>query len=100
MGNLVLTQKVNPLIKKLYRSMIGSFLYLSASSPDIMFSVCMCAHFRANPKELHEKAVKIILRYLRTTLVLVCGIPKVHISSCLVILIWTLPGVKLVERAQ
>ena len=29
----------------LYRSMIGSLLYLTASRPDIMFSVCMCAKF-------------------------------------------------------
>ena len=30
---------------KQYRGMIGSLLYLSASRPDIMFSVCMCARF-------------------------------------------------------
>ncbi|GJY14079.1 retrovirus-related pol polyprotein from transposon TNT 1-94 [Tanacetum coccineum] len=28
-----------------YRGMIGSLLYLTASRPDIMFSVCLCAHF-------------------------------------------------------
>ena len=37
-------------IKK-YWGMIGSFLYLSASRPDIMFSECMCARFQSNPKE-------------------------------------------------
>jgi len=37
-------------IKK-YRGMIVSLLYLSASRPDIMFSVCMCARFQENPKE-------------------------------------------------
>jgi hypothetical protein len=31
--------------QKVYRSMIGSLLYLCASRPDIMFSVCMCAKF-------------------------------------------------------
>ena len=45
--------------------MIGSFLYLTASRPDIMFSVCKCAHFQANPKESHLSAVKRILRYLK-----------------------------------
>ena len=35
---------------KVYRSMIGSLLYLCASRPDIMLSVCMCARFQANPK--------------------------------------------------
>lgn len=28
-----------------YRGMIGSLLYLTASRPDIMFSVCLCARF-------------------------------------------------------
>src|SRR6266508_3138429 len=56
-----------PVDQKLYRSMIGSLLYLTASRPDIMFSVCMCARYQANPKESHEKAVKRILRYLRYT---------------------------------
>ena len=32
---------------KLYRSMIGSLLYLTASRPDIMFSVCLCARFQS-----------------------------------------------------
>ena len=47
--------------------MIGSFLYLTASRPDIMFSICMCARFQANPKESHLSAVKRILRYLKHT---------------------------------
>ncbi|KAL4366735.1 hypothetical protein GQ457_05G021070 [Hibiscus cannabinus] len=52
---------------KLYRSMIGSLLYLTASRPDIMFSVCLCARFQANPKESHLKAMKRIFRYLQDT---------------------------------
>ncbi|KAL4383655.1 hypothetical protein GQ457_15G018400 [Hibiscus cannabinus] len=52
---------------KLYRSMIGLFLYLTASRPDIMFSGCLCARFQANPKESHLKAVKRIFRYLQDT---------------------------------
>jgi hypothetical protein len=50
--------------QKVYRSMIGSLLYLSASRPDIMLLVCMCARFQANPKEVHLSAVKRIMRYL------------------------------------
>ena len=50
--------------QKVYRSMIGSLLYLCASRPDIMLSVCMCVRFQANPKECHLVAVKKILRYL------------------------------------
>ncbi|WVZ80284.1 LOW QUALITY PROTEIN: hypothetical protein U9M48_027775 [Paspalum notatum var. saurae] len=50
-----------------YRPIIGSLLYLCASRPDIMFSVCMCARFQADPKESHLTAVKRILRYLKHT---------------------------------
>jgi hypothetical protein len=50
--------------QKVYQSMIGSLLYLCASRPDIMLSVCMCARFQANPKEVHLRAVKRIMRYL------------------------------------
>jgi hypothetical protein len=46
------------------RSMIGSLLYLCASRPDIMLSVCICARFQSNPKECHLMAMKHILRYL------------------------------------
>ncbi|XP_075479001.1 secreted RxLR effector protein 161-like [Primulina tabacum] len=50
-----------------YRSIIGSLLYLSASRPDIMFSVCLCARYQADPKVTHLKAVKRILRYISGT---------------------------------
>ncbi|KAH9648505.1 hypothetical protein KPL70_025607 [Citrus sinensis] len=43
---------------KTYRGMIGSLLYLTASRPDIMFSVCLCARFQSCPKESHMLAVK------------------------------------------
>ena len=61
---------------KVYRSMIGSLLYLCASRPDIMLSVCMCARFQATPKESHHKAVKHILRYLAHTPTLGLWYPK------------------------
>jgi hypothetical protein len=50
--------------RKVYWSMIESLLYLCASRPDIMLSVCMCARFQADPKEVHLRAVKRIMRYL------------------------------------
>ncbi|KAC9702930.1 hypothetical protein E3N88_45366 [Mikania micrantha] len=51
----------------LYRCMIGSLMYLTASRPDIMFATCVCARFQAAPKESHLIAVKIIFRYLQGT---------------------------------
>jgi hypothetical protein len=52
----------------LYRSMIGSLLYLTASRPDIAFSVGVCARFQANPKESHLTVVKHIITYVNDTL--------------------------------
>ncbi|GKC23778.1 uncharacterized mitochondrial protein-like protein [Tanacetum coccineum] len=49
----------------LYRSMIGSLMYLTSSKPDIMFAVCTCARFQVTPKTLQLLAVKRIFRYLK-----------------------------------
>ncbi|KAJ9566485.1 hypothetical protein OSB04_002451 [Centaurea solstitialis] len=48
-----------------YRSMIGSLMYLTASRPDIMFAVCVCARFQVRPKDSHFQAVKRIFRYVK-----------------------------------
>ncbi|GJV93145.1 putative ribonuclease H-like domain-containing protein, partial [Tanacetum coccineum] len=48
-----------------YRSMIGSLMYLTASRPDIMFAVCACSRFQVTPKSSHLSAVKRIFRYLK-----------------------------------
>ncbi|CAJ2668748.1 unnamed protein product [Trifolium pratense] len=50
--------------EKEYRGMIGSLLYLTASRPDIVFAVGLCARFQTSPRESHLTAVKIIFRYL------------------------------------
>ncbi|GJV85070.1 putative ribonuclease H-like domain-containing protein, partial [Tanacetum coccineum] len=49
----------------LYRSMIGSLMYLTSSRPDIMFVVCAYARFQVTPKVSHLHAVKRIFRYLK-----------------------------------
>jgi hypothetical protein len=66
-GNLDSDASGNMVDQKLYRSMIGSLLYMTASRPDVMFSVCMCARFHASPRESHLKATKRILRYSKHT---------------------------------
>ncbi|GKG22164.1 uncharacterized mitochondrial protein-like protein, partial [Tanacetum coccineum] len=49
----------------LYRSMIGSLMYLTSFRPDIMFVVCACTRFQVTPKVSHLYAIKRIFRYLQ-----------------------------------
>ena len=51
----------------LYRSMIGCLLFLTASRPDIAFSVGVCSRFQSNPKISHLNAVKTIIKYVSGT---------------------------------
>ncbi|GJS78941.1 putative ribonuclease H-like domain-containing protein [Tanacetum coccineum] len=44
-------------------SMIGCLMYLTASRPDIMFAVCLCARFQVTPKVSHLHAVKRIFSF-------------------------------------
>nr|GEW67836.1 uncharacterized mitochondrial protein AtMg00810-like [Tanacetum cinerariifolium] len=60
----------------IYRSMIGSVMYLTSSRPDIMFAVCACARFQVTLKVSHLHAVKRIFRYLKGKLNLGLWYPK------------------------
>nr|GFC48158.1 uncharacterized mitochondrial protein AtMg00810-like [Tanacetum cinerariifolium] len=60
----------------LYRSMIGSLMYLTGSRPDIMYAVCACSRFQVTPKTSHLQAVKMIFRYLKGQLKLGLWYPK------------------------
>ena len=53
--------------QSLYRSMIGSLLYLTTSRPDIAFAVRACARYQAEPKVSHIYHVKRILKYVSGT---------------------------------
>jgi hypothetical protein len=57
-GHVDLNKRGKSVDQKAYRSMIGSLLYLCASRPNIMLSVCMCARFQSDPRECHLVAVK------------------------------------------
>nr|GEX73128.1 hypothetical protein [Tanacetum cinerariifolium] len=57
----------------IYRSMIGSLMYLTSSRPDIMFAVYACARFQVTPKASHLHAVKRIFSYLKG---------KPHLGGC------------------
>ena len=60
----LLGKSVDP---SLYRSMIGSLLYLTASKSDICYSVGVCARYQVNPKESHMTTLKRIIKYVKTT---------------------------------
>jgi hypothetical protein len=66
-GHVDLNKGGKSVDQKAYRSMIGTLLYLCASRPDIILSVCMCARYQSDPKECHLVGVKRILRYLVAT---------------------------------
>ncbi|GJV52781.1 putative ribonuclease H-like domain-containing protein [Tanacetum coccineum] len=59
---LVKDEEANDVDVHLYRSMIGSLMYVTASRPDIMFAVCACSRFQVAPKTSHLSAVKRIFR--------------------------------------
>nr|GEV61437.1 retrovirus-related Pol polyprotein from transposon TNT 1-94 [Tanacetum cinerariifolium] len=79
------TETKKPLVKDeeatdvdvhLYRSMIGSLMYLTASRHDIMYVVCACSRFHVTLKTLHLQAVQRIFRYLKGQPKLGLGYPR------------------------
>ena len=66
-GSLDSDASGNMVDQKMYRSIIRSLLYVTASRSDVKFSVCMCARFQTSLRESHLKATKRILRYLKHT---------------------------------
>ena len=69
-------EKSKSIDSTMYRGMMGSFLYLIASRPDIMYSVCLCAKFQSCLKESHLSVVKRILKYLKGTMDIGLWYPK------------------------
>ncbi|GJU79919.1 retrovirus-related pol polyprotein from transposon TNT 1-94 [Tanacetum coccineum] len=57
-----------PVDQTRFRSMVGSLMYLTASRPDLVFAVCMCARYQASPTKKHLEALKRVFRYLRGTI--------------------------------
>nr|GEW89700.1 uncharacterized mitochondrial protein AtMg00810-like [Tanacetum cinerariifolium] len=51
-----------------FRNMVGSLMYLTASRPDLIFAVCMCARYQASPTKKHLEALKQVFRYLKGTI--------------------------------
>ncbi|GJX64851.1 retrovirus-related pol polyprotein from transposon TNT 1-94 [Tanacetum coccineum] len=57
-----------PVDQTRFRSMVGSLMYLTASRPDLVFALCMCARYQASPTKKHLEALKRVFRYLRGTI--------------------------------
>ncbi|GJU48581.1 retrovirus-related pol polyprotein from transposon TNT 1-94 [Tanacetum coccineum] len=65
-----------PVDQTQYRSMIGSLMYLTASRPDLVFVVCMCARYQSKPTKRHLEAVKRVFWYLQGTINMGLWYPK------------------------
>nr|GEV58248.1 hypothetical protein [Tanacetum cinerariifolium] len=59
-----------------FQGMVGSLMYLTASRPDLIFSVCMCARYQAKPTKKHLKVIKRVFWYLQGTINLGLYVPR------------------------
>ncbi|GKC22906.1 retrovirus-related pol polyprotein from transposon TNT 1-94 [Tanacetum coccineum] len=58
----------NPVDQTQFRGVVGSLMYLTASRPDLVFVVYMCARYQAEPTKKHLEAIKRVFWYLRGTI--------------------------------
>ncbi|GJR43040.1 retrovirus-related pol polyprotein from transposon TNT 1-94 [Tanacetum coccineum] len=65
-----------PVDQTRYRGMVGCLMYLTASRPDLVFAVCMCARYQSKPTKKHLEAVKRIFRYIQGTINMGLWYPK------------------------
>nr|GFB75884.1 retrovirus-related Pol polyprotein from transposon TNT 1-94 [Tanacetum cinerariifolium] len=57
-----------PVDQTRFRNMVGFLMYLTASRPDLVFVVCMCARYQAKPTKKHLEALKQVFWYLKGTI--------------------------------
>nr|GEV37745.1 retrovirus-related Pol polyprotein from transposon TNT 1-94 [Tanacetum cinerariifolium] len=57
-----------PVNQTRFQGTVGSVMYLTASRPDLVFAVCMCARYQAKPTKKHLEVIKQVFRYLRGTI--------------------------------
>ncbi|GJV26388.1 hypothetical protein Tco_1379083 [Tanacetum coccineum] len=70
-----------PVDQTRFRGMVGSLMYLTASRPDLVFAVCMCARYQAKPTKKHFEAIKCVFRYLKGTINMGLWYPKDNLVS-------------------
>ncbi|GJZ93542.1 retrovirus-related pol polyprotein from transposon TNT 1-94 [Tanacetum coccineum] len=71
----------SPVDQTRFRGMVGSLMYLTASRPDLVFAVCMCARYQAKPTKKHFEAIKRVFRYLKGTINMGLWYPKDNAMS-------------------
>ncbi|KAJ8760964.1 hypothetical protein K2173_022002 [Erythroxylum novogranatense] len=64
---LVKKEENDEVDRKNFRSMIGCLMYITATRPDVLYSVSLLSRFLSDPGKQHVIAVKRILRYLKGT---------------------------------
>nr|GEU42773.1 hypothetical protein [Tanacetum cinerariifolium] len=57
-----------PVDATFYRGMIGSLMYLTSSRPDLIYAVCLCAQYQAEPNEKYLNVVKRIFDHSSSVL--------------------------------
>ncbi|GJY89894.1 retrovirus-related pol polyprotein from transposon TNT 1-94 [Tanacetum coccineum] len=70
-----------PVDQTRFRGMVGSLMYLTASRPDLVFAVCMCARYQAKPTKNHFEAIKRVFQYLKGTINMGLWYPKDNTMS-------------------
>ncbi|GJX07723.1 retrovirus-related pol polyprotein from transposon TNT 1-94 [Tanacetum coccineum] len=70
-----------PVDQTRFRGMVGSLMYLTASRPDLVFVVCMCARYQAKPTKKHFEAIKRVFWYLKGTINMGLWYPKDNAMS-------------------
>ncbi|GJT02666.1 retrovirus-related pol polyprotein from transposon TNT 1-94 [Tanacetum coccineum] len=70
-----------PVDQTRFRGKVGSLMYLTASRPDFVFAVCICARYQAKPTKKHFEAIKRVFRYLKGTINMGLWYPKDNAMS-------------------
>ncbi|GKB98368.1 hypothetical protein Tco_0984505 [Tanacetum coccineum] len=65
-----------PVDQTRFRCMVGSLMYLTASRPDLVFAVCVCARYQAKPTKNYLEAIKRVFWYIRGTINMGLWYPK------------------------
>ncbi|KAL4385296.1 hypothetical protein GQ457_15G029610 [Hibiscus cannabinus] len=52
----------------IFRSIVGSLLYMTATRPDLMFPATLLSRFLSSPTDVHLGVAKRVLRYVKSTL--------------------------------